>query len=45
MLKKAAIKKLIEPSDIAEVTKFLCTSTADYITGTMMTIDCGWSAS
>jgi len=45
MLKKAAIKKLIEPSDIAEVAKFLCTSTADYITGTMMTIDCGWSAS
>lgn len=45
MLKKAAIKKLIEPNDIAEVAKFLCTSAADYITGSMMTIDCGWSAS
>ncbi len=45
MLKKAAIKKLIEPNDIAQVAKFLCTSAADYITGSMMTIDCGWSAS
>ncbi|MGC8705438.1 3-hydroxybutyrate dehydrogenase [Desulfurella multipotens] len=44
MLKKAAIKKLIEPDDIAEVAKFLCTPAADYITGSMMTIDCGWSA-
>ncbi len=45
MLKKAAIKKLIEPSDIAEVAKFLCSPAASYITGSMMTIDCGWSAS
>lgn len=45
MLKKAAIKKLIEPNDIAEVAKFLCTPAASYITGSMMTIDCGWSAS
>ena len=44
MLKKAAIKKLIEPDDIAEVAKFLCTPSANYITGSMMTIDCGWSA-
>jgi len=45
MLKKAAIKKLIEPNDIAEVAKFLCSPAASYITGSMMTIDCGWSAS
>lgn len=45
ILKKAAIKKLIEPNDIAEVAKFLCTDAANYITGSMMTIDCGWSAS
>lgn len=45
MLEKAAIKKLIEPNDIAEITKFLCSNAANCITGSLMTIDCGWSAS
>lgn len=44
MLKKAAIKKLLEPKDVGEVAKFLCSDTGAYITGSMFTIDCGWTA-
>ncbi len=45
MLTKAFVKKLLEPKDIGEVAKFLCSETGDYITGTNLTIDCGWTAS
>ncbi len=45
MLTKAFVKKLLEPKDVAEVTKFLCSETGDCITGSMFTIDCGWTAS
>lgn len=45
MLSKAFVKKLLEPKDIGEVAKFLCSDTGDYITGSMLTIDCGWTAS
>lgn len=43
MLQKAAVKKLLEPNDVGEVAKFLCSDTGSYITGTMFTIDCGWT--
>lgn len=45
MLTKAFVKKLLEPKDIGEFAKFLCSDTGDYITGSMLTIDCGWTAS
>jgi len=45
MLKNAVIKKLIEPSTIAELAKFLCSDAASHITGSMITIDGGWTAS
>lgn len=45
MLSKAFVKKLLEPKDIGEVAKFLCSETGDYITGSNFTIDCGWTAS
>ena len=45
MLTKAFVKKLLEPEDIADTAKFLCSKTGDYITGSMFTIDCGWTAS
>lgn len=44
MLQKAAVKKLIEPSTIADVAKFLCSDAGAHITGSMMTIDGGWTA-
>ena len=44
MLQKAAIKKLLEPSQVAEVVKFLCSDAASSITGSTMTIDGGWTA-
>lgn len=44
MLEKAAVKKLIEPSTIAEVAKFLCSEAGAHITGSTMTIDGGWTA-
>lgn len=44
MLQKASVKKLLEPSDVGEVAKFLCSDTGAYITGSMFTIDCGWTA-
>jgi len=44
MLKNSAIKKLIEPSHIAEIAKFLCSDAASHITGSMLTIDGGWTA-
>ena len=44
MLQKAAIKTLLEPTDIAEVIKFLCSDAASHITGSALTIDGGWTA-
>lgn len=44
MLQKAAVKKMLEPSTIAEVVKFLCSDAAAMITGSTMTIDGGWTA-
>lgn len=44
MLQKAAIKKMLNPNDIGDVAKFLCSDTGAYITGSMFTIDCGWTA-
>lgn len=44
MLQKAAVKKLLQPSEVASVVKFLCTDEASMITGSTMTIDGGWTA-
>ncbi|NLV88445.1 MAG: SDR family oxidoreductase, partial [Tissierellia bacterium] len=43
-LQKSAVKKLIEPKDIADVAKFLCSDAGAHITGSTLTIDGGWTA-
>jgi 3-hydroxybutyrate dehydrogenase len=44
MLEPAAIKKLLEPKDIADLVVFLCSSAAWGITGSVQLIDLGWTA-
>lgn len=44
MLQKAVVKKLIEPSSIGDVAMFLCSDAGQHITGSLMTIDGGWTA-
>jgi 3-hydroxybutyrate dehydrogenase len=44
MLKNSAVKKLIEPSSVAEFAKFLCSEPGAHITGATLTMDGGWTA-
>lgn len=44
MLKNAAIKKLIEPEEVANLVAFLASDQASSITGSALTIDSGWTA-
>jgi 3-hydroxybutyrate dehydrogenase len=44
MLERAAIKRLIEPEEVAELLAYLCTPPAALITGSSITIDGGWTA-
>jgi 3-hydroxybutyrate dehydrogenase len=44
MLKKAAVKRMIEPNEIGAAVLYLCSDAAGCMTGTDFTIDCGWTA-
>lgn len=44
MLEPAAIKRLIEPSEIAALALYLASDQASAITGSALTIDLGWTA-
>ena len=44
MLEPAAIKRLLEPSEVAAYVSFLCSDDASGITGATQVIDCGWTA-
>ncbi|GHO56562.1 3-hydroxybutyrate dehydrogenase [Ktedonobacter robiniae] len=44
MAAEGAIKRLLEPSEVAQLALFLCSDAASGITGSAQTIDCGWTA-
>jgi 3-hydroxybutyrate dehydrogenase len=44
MLKSAAVKRIIEPKEIADLVSWLCTDSGACITGACLAIDCGWTA-
>jgi 3-hydroxybutyrate dehydrogenase len=45
LLTRSAMKRLIEPAEVAEMVAYLCSPAADFITGTSLMLDGGWSAS
>ena len=44
MLTEPAIKRLIEPEEVAELAAFLCSSEASFINGASLVMDGGWTA-
>jgi len=44
MLEPAAIKRLIEPTEVADLARYLCSDAASVITGAAWTIDLGWTS-
>jgi len=44
MLERVAIKRLIEPEEVAAMALFLCSKSADSVTGSSFCIDGGWTA-
>jgi 3-hydroxybutyrate dehydrogenase len=44
MLEPAAIKRLLEPAEVADVVAYLCSEQASFITGASVPIDGGWTA-
>ena len=44
MLAPAAVKRLIEPAEVAAFAAYLCSDAAGVITGSALTMDLGWTA-
>ncbi|MEU6169428.1 3-hydroxybutyrate dehydrogenase [Streptomyces tanashiensis] len=44
LLKDSALKRLIEPEEVAEAVLYLCTPQASFMTGASLTLDGGWTA-
>lgn len=45
MLERSAVKRLIEPEDVADVVLWLCGPHATHVTGISVPVDGGWTAS
>ncbi|MBK0097537.1 SDR family oxidoreductase [Erwinia sp. S63] len=45
VIAKSALRRFVEPSEIADAIYFLCSPMAKAITGIVLPIDCGWLAS
>lgn len=44
LLKSAAVKRLIDPAEVAGLVLYLCSDNGASVTGADWTIDCGWTA-
>ncbi|HEX7734097.1 MAG TPA: 3-hydroxybutyrate dehydrogenase [Ktedonobacteraceae bacterium] len=44
MVTEGAIKRLLEPGEVAQLVTYLCSDAASGITGSAQAIDCGWTA-
>ncbi|MFD4654264.1 3-hydroxybutyrate dehydrogenase [Kitasatospora sp. NPDC058444] len=44
MLDRTAVKRLIEPEEVAQLALWLCSDAASYITGSSLPVDGGWTA-
>ncbi|GAA3398511.1 3-hydroxybutyrate dehydrogenase [Streptomyces roseoviridis] len=44
LLKDSALKRLLEPEEVAEAVLYLCTPQASFVTGASLTLDGGWTA-
>jgi 3-hydroxybutyrate dehydrogenase len=44
MVVEGAIRRLLEPEEVAQLVTYLCSDAASGITGSAPTIDCGWTA-
>lgn len=44
MLTLVAVKRLIEPAEVADLISFLCGPSSGSITGSSFTMDGGWTA-
>ncbi|MFI0089419.1 3-hydroxybutyrate dehydrogenase [Streptomyces bobili] len=44
LLRDSAVKRLIEPEEVAEAVAYLCGPQASFVTGTSLVLDGGWTA-